>query len=174
MTLCRWNRSHLAELAEVARRSLPHIARWMPSAASELEMPERFLELVADGWTSGRVYAYAVLEIEGSLAGHVTLTCEGTSAEVGYWIRVERTGRGLATAAVRLVTQTALATRPDLDHIELHCNLANTASARVATKAGFRHFESRERTPRTVAESGTETVWILTRGPAEPEPPLLR
>ena len=64
VTLHRWDRSHLAELAEVTRRSLPHIAQWMPSAVTEVAMPDRFLELVVEGWTSGRIYAYVVLETD--------------------------------------------------------------------------------------------------------------
>ena len=53
---------------------------------------------------------------------------------------------------------------PELERFELHCDRANTASARVATKAGFRHVESHPVPgPGTEAQSGIEMSWVLDR-----------
>ena len=60
---------------------------------------------------------------------------EHRHAMLGYWVRTSATRRGVATAAARLVAQTAF---PDLDllRISLGVPVANAASHRVAAKLG--------------------------------------
>lgn len=56
--------------------------------------------------------------------------------EVGYWIAKEARGRGLASEAVRVVSDWALR-RLDIRRVELQAAVGNAASRRVADKAGF-------------------------------------
>ena len=57
------------------------------------------------------------------------------SAELAYWVRPEARGRGLATAA--LTHLTALARGRGFTHLWLEIRPDNTASQRVAERAGF-------------------------------------
>ena len=62
-------------------------------------------------------------------------------AEIGYWVKREARGRGVATRAVRLVTEWGLV-EVGLSLIELLADVRNLASQRVAEKAGYtRHGE---------------------------------
>lgn len=138
ITLRRWQPSDSGALSEVAARSAKHLSAFLPSAIGELHEPELFIDRAQDAWDGGRMYALAVFDDEGRLAGQVTLTPDGMTGEIGYWIAADRVGRGLATAA------------------------ANVASARVAAKAGFHHVGSRAVSGRgTDAQSGVEMLWVL-------------
>ncbi len=58
------------------------------------------------------------------------------AAQVGYWMAAGRRGRGLATAAVRLVAEWALV--PDrLSLLVARCHVDNDRSQAVAVGAGF-------------------------------------
>lgn len=57
-------------------------------------------------------------------------------AEVGYWVRREARGRGYATRATRLVSESGIHELA-LSRIQLHAFPENVASQRVAEKAGF-------------------------------------
>jgi RimJ/RimL family protein N-acetyltransferase len=64
------------------------------------------------------------------------------SGEVGYWCHPDARGRGVTTAAVRLVVQHALAPTDfgglGLERVVMRIASRNAASRRVAVKAGFR------------------------------------
>ena len=162
VTLRRWNASFVGELSEVAIRSAEHLSAFLPSVVVELQDPERFIERARDVWNDGHEYAFAVLDADGCVAGQVTLTPDGTTAEIGYWISPDRIGRGLATAAVRILISSARKQHTMPERFQLHCDLANTASARVAAKAGFRHVETHPVPgPGSEAQSGIEMLWVL-------------
>jgi RimJ/RimL family protein N-acetyltransferase len=57
------------------------------------------------------------------------------SANLGYWLRSDRTGRGWATRAVRLLAQLGFA-EAGLERIEILMSVENLASRRVAERAG--------------------------------------
>ena len=57
-------------------------------------------------------------------------------AEVGYWLRSDARGRGLATRALVLATKIAL--DEGAARVQLRAAVGNEASRRVAEKAGFR------------------------------------
>lgn len=57
------------------------------------------------------------------------------SAELAYWVRPEARGRGLATAA--LTHLTTLARDNGFTHLWLEIRPGNTASQRVAERAGY-------------------------------------
>lgn len=59
------------------------------------------------------------------------------TGEVGYWTARDARGRGLTTAAVRLLCGWALGPL-GLERLELRADVDNLASQRVAAKLGFR------------------------------------
>ena len=64
------------------------------------------------------------------------LSREQGTALVGYWLTPQARGRGVASAAVRLLAQWGFTTLA-LARIELTCAPDNDASARVAARCGF-------------------------------------
>lgn len=59
------------------------------------------------------------------------------SAEIGFWVGEEYWGRGIATEAVRTMTEWGFAER-DLEHIHAYVFEWNEASQRVLEKAGYK------------------------------------
>lgn len=77
---------------------------------------------------------------EPTPVGAVGLTApalEHRRAEIGYWIAPGARRRGIATAAVRLLSAWALGPPLSLVRLGLHSDVANTASRRTAERAGF-------------------------------------
>jgi RimJ/RimL family protein N-acetyltransferase len=72
----------------------------------------------------------------GGIAYHVQSDVERVGAELGYWLGEKYWGRGIATAAVRAVTERALTT-PGVWRVFALPFAENRASARVLEKAGF-------------------------------------
>ncbi|MEZ6241647.1 MAG: GNAT family N-acetyltransferase [Phycisphaerales bacterium] len=70
---------------------------------------------------------------DGAVVGHVASFMRGDEREVTYWIGRDHWGRGIATAALRLLLE-EVGERP------LHARAAkdNIASVRVLEKCGFR------------------------------------
>ena len=85
---------------------------------------------------------FFAVEADGRVAGGIGYLphrdVERIGAEVGYWIGREFWGRGLATAALRLVTAHAFAAHWDLRRLYAVPYATNPASARVLEKAGYR------------------------------------
>lgn len=83
------------------------------------------------------VWAIAVDEAAvGGVGLQLGQDVERVSAEIGYWLGQAHWGRGLATGAVRAVTEYAFA-HFDLSRIFAVPFADNTASVRVLEKAGY-------------------------------------
>jgi RimJ/RimL family protein N-acetyltransferase len=72
------------------------------------------------------------------------------TAAIGYWVAEPYWGRGIATAAVRFISEYAMRTFP-IDRLQASVFDWNVASARVLEKAGFT-LEGRQR--RAVVKDG--------------------
>ena len=94
-----------------------------------------------DHYLSHPTYAgFAITNaLSGSLLGNIALVItesERTWAEVMYWLAAPARGRGAATEAVRTLARWAFETLP-IERIELLTDPDNSASQRVARRAGF-------------------------------------
>jgi RimJ/RimL family protein N-acetyltransferase len=111
----------------------PEIPRWtsVPSPYTE-EDARRFVGGPDDH------HAFAVVDAAtDELLGSVGFGLEEDGrAWFGYWTRREARGRDIASRALRLLTRWA-AREHDLARLHLIVEPANTASIRVAEKAGF-------------------------------------
>lgn len=108
-----------------APRHRSGITQWLARGVHELHRSGQgvHLAMVADGLVVGAISLFK------------TLWGAGTT-EVGYGVHPLHRGRGYAPEAVRGLTRWVFATT-SLRRIELRANLDNTASLRVAEKAGF-------------------------------------
>ncbi len=139
LTLRPWLLSDAATV--LAAYADPAIRRWhRRGVASEDEARE----LIAGwnrGWGAETTACWAVVAGEGSeVAGRVTVRdvdLERGHGEVGYWVLPAARGSGIAARAVREASRWAL-DELGLHRLELGHSVTNTASCRVAGKAGFR------------------------------------
>ena len=93
------------------------------------------------GWAGETTACWAVLAGEqADVAGRVTIRDIGLEVgqgEVGYWVLPAARGSGIAVRAVQEASRWALG-ELGLHRLSLGHSVANTASCRVADKAGFR------------------------------------
>lgn len=86
---------------------------------------------------------HVILSETGQVAGRVTLNDivwgPFLSCHLGYWVSGDQNGRGLATAAVRHMTEVAFG-ELGLHRIQAGTLLHNTGSQRVLERNGFQRF----------------------------------
>jgi len=81
---------------------------------------------------------YLIVGEDGEVAGGCGLNRfdqPNSRANLGYWLRTDRTGRGWATRATVLLARYGL-TRLGLERVEILMSVENKASRRVAERAG--------------------------------------
>jgi RimJ/RimL family protein N-acetyltransferase len=136
-----WQERDVAAITSACRDD--EIAWWLdqvPQPYGEGEA-RTYVAMTRRGWKDGTHAAFAITdaksdEVIGSIGVH-WLDPEHGVAEVGYWVRREARGRGVATRATRLVSRWAIA-RGGMKRLQLRADRRNVASQRVAERAGFR------------------------------------
>lgn len=97
-----------------------------------------FLQLSEDWWESDKEYNWSIRSPDGAIVGMCGLMRrqgEG-SLEVGYWLRTDATGQGIATAVTKSLVEVALM-EPSVQSVFLLHAENNPGSGRVAEKVGF-------------------------------------
>jgi ribosomal-protein-serine acetyltransferase len=128
---------------EAVRASMDALSAWMPwcHASYAADDARAFLHYAEDVRAAGREYHFATIaERDGRLLGGCGLgAVDGINrtASLGYWVRSDAAGRGVATVAARLVAQFAF-DELALALIEIRASVRNLASQRVAEKLGAR------------------------------------
>ena len=163
-------------VAAAVAGSLDHLRPWMPWATPDSADRRSQLSRVAEAdemWESGISYIYSVLTADhGTLVGEIGLHRRGGdgSIEIGYWIAGSQTRRGFGTSAAAAITDVALAL-PGVSRVEIHCDEANTASAAIPRKLGYRLDRVEERKPEAPGESGRLMIWVRDHAhPPDPDP----
>lgn len=80
--------------------------------------------------------------------------------EIGYWLRSEQVGRGIAGQAAAALSTIGLAL-PGTERMEIHCDEANVRSAALPRRLGYRLDRIEPDEPVTAAEVGRSMVWVL-------------
>ena len=124
--------------------SMDSIGRWQDWCSPDytLEDGRRWIAKSRLAWRGvGDECALAVVDRQSDeLMGSVTLNHwqpDYRMANLGYWVRQSRQGRGLAPIAVHMLARHAL-NSPELQRLEIVAAANNRASCRVAEKAGAR------------------------------------
>jgi len=125
--------------------------------------------IARDGGPAGPVTSgAAVLGPDGEFVGTIGLhrRLGDDAVEIGYWTVAGKTRRGYATAAARALTQVALSL-PGVRRVEIHCDEANTASAGVPRKLGYRLDRVEQHEREAPGERGRRMIWVwdLAEGP---------
>lgn len=117
----------------------PLIARFAPIPQPYTEADAHgFVEGARRAWESEGERPFAIVDAStGVLLGAISRHGpHGHRAGFGYWLAPQARGRGIATRALRLVTEWTLATTNAI-RLELYTMTDNDASGRVAERAGF-------------------------------------
>lgn len=153
----------------------PSIQRWVtiPVPYTREDGLTFVTEAVPTGWESGKELTWAIRDPEDRrILGMIGLTDQGGRvAEVGFWLTPSARGRGLVSAAVRLVAAYAFAPEGwDARHLRWRAIAGNWESRRVAWATGFR-IEDR-RIPGLVNQRGEPADgWLGTLTAGEPMEP---
>ncbi|MER6343415.1 GNAT family N-acetyltransferase [Streptomyces sp. NPDC001595] len=138
VTLERLRADHAGALLAFERENREYFARTIPDRGDAYfaEFTDRHRALLAEQ-DAGICHFHVVLDEEGRPAGRVNLIdVEDGSAELGYRVAARAAGRGVATAAVRLVCAAA-GTAYGLRSLTAVTTLDNVASRTVLARTGF-------------------------------------
>jgi RimJ/RimL family protein N-acetyltransferase len=172
VTIRRWDDADAASLHALVLANLDHLRPWVAWAAAEpLSLSERQAKL--DDWTrrwdDGVDFPYAITSGDdrsgsGELLGGCGLHRPdgSTGLEIGYWVRGDRVGQGIATRAVAALTEAAFSV-DGVDHVEIHHDAANVASRRVPEKNGFELVGESPDAAATPSEVGITVIWRRRR-----------
>jgi ribosomal-protein-serine acetyltransferase len=132
--------SDLDEMVAAARESVAEVFPWMAWCHPGYSADEAaaWIRATRDGHASGGMFEFAIIDADGAFAGgcginHINRV--DRFANLGYWIRTSRAGRGIVPAAVRLLVSWAFA-NTELNRIEIVAAVRNFRSQRVAEKVG--------------------------------------
>lgn len=134
------------EWSRLRLRDRDYLERWEPSSPGSWSERNAVWSWPSQ-WASlrslarrGQCLPFAIT-VEGVFAGQITvgniIRASLRSAWVGYWVSSELAGRGVATAAVGMVTDHAFASA-GLHRLEATVRPENVASLRVLRKSGYR------------------------------------
>jgi RimJ/RimL family protein N-acetyltransferase len=144
------------------------------------QFPHPYTKSDADHWLAftasdppeSSIYA---IDVGGEAMGTVSTLrqkdIERHSAEIGYWLAEPCWGRGIMTAAVREMTQVALA-EPDLYRLFATVFPWNPASMRVLEKCGYRREGILVRSSVKDGVLIDRALYAITREPALPYQPV--
>jgi RimJ/RimL family protein N-acetyltransferase len=168
-TLRRLRVGDAAKVAGAVGDNLEHLKQWMPWAGKEsadTRFQRRRLAEADLQWSRGADFGYGLFATAGDgfepLLGAFGLTARrGPKAlEIGYWLRADATGFGLATRAVAALTDTALAI-PGIERVLVYCDEANLPSAAIPRRLGFTIDRVVAVPPEAAAETGRQLEWVV-------------
>ena len=163
--LARLRERDADDVAAAVHVSLSHLKAWMPwateAAADPVTQRARGREAEVQ-WDRGSDYAYVLRPHKaGPVIGMFGLHRRiGPAAlEIGYWLHPDYLGRGYASQAVAALTEVALSL-PDVDRIEIHTDEANTMSAAIPRRLGYRLDRVEPKTPQASGETHRRQIWV--------------
>jgi ribosomal-protein-serine acetyltransferase len=167
ITIRRWVDADAAPLHALILANLDHLRPWMAWIAAEpVSLSERQAKIGewTRRWDDGVDFPYAIADGSGDLLGGCGLhrRIGPAGLEIGYWVRGDRVGRGIATQAVAALTEAAFSIE-GVDHVEIHHDAANVASRRVPEKNGFELVGESPDEAVAPSEVGVDVTWRRRR-----------
>ena len=138
-----WEPEDAPLMKEAVDASLDHLLPWMPWARFEPQSLDEKLEVARrfrGEFDLGLNFVYGVFEPDESRAlGGSGLHPRGGegSLEVGYWVRADAVGQGIATEVAAVLTRAGFE-HFGLTRVDVQVDPENERSARVPQKLGFK------------------------------------
>lgn len=163
-----WSPADAPALLSAVESSVTHLRRWLPWVArrpTSIEEQVQVLRRFRAAFDLDQDYTFGLFDRSsrdciGGLGLHPRQG--GGVFEIGYWLRVDCTGVGLATEAVSGAVNVAFGLT-GARRLEIHCATENRGSARVAERLGFVHEATLS--GRLAWENGFDDamIWTLSR-----------
>ncbi|MBS0432101.1 MAG: GNAT family N-acetyltransferase [Proteobacteria bacterium] len=137
-----WQSGDADALYDAASQSVATVGKWLPWCHGGYSRAdsEAWIAHCRTTWDAGEQYAFAIFDENATrVLGGVGLNQidrAGGTANLGYWVRSDAQGRGIATQAARLIG--AFGFEHGFAKLEIVAALDNRASRRVAEKSGAR------------------------------------
>jgi RimJ/RimL family protein N-acetyltransferase len=169
-----WRAEDAPSLSPILEANQAHLSPWIPPhvwrPAPIPALVERLAGFAA-AFADDREWRYGLFGLDDSrLLGEVALFpraasgrvpfAEADHVEIGYWLRADATGAGLATEAAQAALGIAAAL-PGLSHVEIRCDPRNVPSAAVPRRLGFDLSRTIEQTATASGSSSSLQVWTL-------------
>lgn len=154
-------------VARAVAENLEHLRPWMPWADAQSAEPafqrDRLRKLPALA-ERGEEWQYGLFAPDDSVLGSFGLmTRRGPGTmEIGYWIRADAEGRGLATRASAALTDVALGL-DGIRRVFICCDEENVRSAAIPRRLGYRLLRTDTRAPEAPGERGRLMMWVRDR-----------
>ena len=169
MVLRRTRVADAGRIAAAVAESLDHLRPYLPWATEEagtVEAQRARLAVDEQSWPEGSAYTYLLVGTEPDPVTGPVLGLVGVHRRIGpggleicYWVHAKHARRGLISAAVKAVTDAALAL-PEVSRVEIHCDVTNVASAGVPRKLGYRLARVEQQERLAPADTGRQQIWI--------------
>ncbi len=118
----------------------PEIQRWHLLRIDSDDEARAWITAWARRWNDETDASWAIVNTSDEPVGQVglrTLSLPAASAQLSYWVLPSARGNGIAVRATRALTRWSFA-EVGLQRMVVEHSIANRASCRVATNAGFR------------------------------------
>jgi ribosomal-protein-serine acetyltransferase len=117
-----------------------YLGTWLPWVKTTLTPndSQEFINSTLNNRESGSSYGYGMFD-GNAFIGHISimhLDEDDKEPEIGYWISSKMAGQGITTSAVKALTDAGF-NQLHLSKIVIKAMVANTASNKVAEKAGY-------------------------------------
>lgn len=143
LILQKFARRDASTLDDAIRVSLADLHQWLPWARMDYTTVDTtsFIRDSIQAWKEDRAWDYSIRMKEAPVVhvGNIsmwTVSKLGKIAEIGYWVRTDRTSGGVCTEAVARLLEEAF-TAMGYHKVVLRIAVGNAASDRVAEKLGF-------------------------------------
>lgn len=168
-----WQPEHVDALHEAARESIATVGRWLGwcHAGYSRDDAVAWIAHCRAGTGHGEPYAFGVFGEDGRLLGGVGLNRfdrANRSANLGYWVRAQAKGLGVAPRAARALARFGFDSLA-LCRIEIVAAVDNRPSRRCAEKIGAR-LEGIARHRLVIGTTPTDAAvyGLLPDDPAQP------
>jgi RimJ/RimL family protein N-acetyltransferase len=137
LLLRSWAKTDASAVNDIVASSRSDLDIWLPGLTAELADFDRYVDRRAQSATDGNGWYYCIA-LHDEIVGQCSVELrDSVTAEIGYWIRSDRTHAGIATKAVRALCRAAATY--GVETMIIRCDQGNVRSAAVAMQAGFDH-----------------------------------
>jgi len=162
-----WSPEDAALLGSAFAASEDSLRTWIPwvlEGSTEPDLMVERLRTYRKHFLEGGDALYAIMDVDESqvLGGIGLYRRVGPSAlEIGYWVRTDMSGQGIATNATASLVDAGL-TLPGIERVEIHCDPRNEASVAIPRKLGFRLREIARRRLEQTGQEAQTMIWEVT------------
>jgi len=162
-----WDPSDASRVKESVDANLEHLRPWMPWAMEEptdIATRIQWLRKSRGEFDLGVDFTYGIFDqaetmVIGGTGLHTRLGPQ--AREIGYWIRWDHTGQGLATEVAAALTRVAFVI-DGVTRVEIRCDPRNTRSAAIPRKLGYQHEATlRRRVLGSDGQPRDAMIWTL-------------